>query len=201
MTDNDSGTSGPPTLSDLLERHRQALVRFLEKEARGLFRWENADDLAQGIHLQALQVEDRFDYQGEEAFIGWIFQVARQHIARRNAHWKAIKRDAGMMLRISTSDSSVADGPRSGIDPAISMTGPVTFADRRDRLRLAVQAIAVLPERDREIVQWMAEDVDIKEMAERLAITYDAAQRARHRSLERFRQAYAVLEQRRRPGP
>lgn len=182
-------------LTDLLAQHRDALLRFLEKEARGLMRYETADDLAQGVHLHALEVEEHFQYRGEPAFMGWLFTIARQHIARRHAHWSAMKRNAGRLLRVSTGQDSEMS---AGVDPAASATGPLTFAERRENLRIATDALGTLPERDRNLLLWMSEGLDIKDVAERLEISYDAAQRARHRAMERFRQAFTVLEGQRR---
>lgn len=187
------GQDDTPTLSALLERHRDALARFLQKEARGLLRYEAVDDLVQGVHLQSIQVEEHFEYRGDDAFLGWLFTVARQHIARRHAHWTAMKRNAGHLIRVSTGSSDASSMGSSGVDPAMSATGPLTFAERREQLQTAVRALACLPERDRQLVQWMSEGVDIRDVADRLEIGYDAAQRARHRAIERFRQAFTVL--------
>ena len=99
-----------PPLAELLARHRGQLVRFLSREAGGLMRFEDAEDLAQGVQMHALRVEDRFTYQGEPQFIGWIHAVARRYIADRNAYWKALKRNAGTMLRLTFGASSQPGG-------------------------------------------------------------------------------------------
>jgi len=184
-----------PDLSELLIRHRDDLERFLLREAAGLLRHEGVDDLVQGVHLRALGVEEHFTWQGDAAFLGWIRKVARQHVADRNAYWRALKRSAGHLLRVSTG----SDGSRtSGIDPAASMTGPVTFADRRESLSTAMRALDTLRPRDREIIQLVSRDVSLAEIAETLDLSYDAAQQARARALERFRKAFTVLAPRRR---
>lgn len=179
-----------PELPDLLASTRDTLVAFVANNAGGLLRYETAEDLAQGIHLHVLGIADRFEYRSDAEFTAWLKVVAKQWLAARVAHWSALKRDAGQMLRIST-----APGSETGIrlDPAASQTGPVTFADRKEMILRAVKALATLGERDRDLVRSMAGGETIGEIAERLELGYDAAQRAHHRALDRFRKAYRVL--------
>ncbi|MCK6459941.1 MAG: hypothetical protein L6Q95_08615, partial [Planctomycetes bacterium] len=74
------------------------------------------------------------------------------------------------------------------MDPAATATGPSTFAARREHLKLAVQALAALPPRDRDLVKSTSED------AERLGLRYDAAKQARLRALGRFRKAFDLAK-------
>jgi len=48
--------------------------------------------------------------------------------------------------------------------------------------------------RDRELVRLMARDFSVREIATRLGVSEAAAQRARHRAVERFRKIYTILE-------
>jgi len=190
---DDSAPPGDETsFTRLLERHRPALVRYLGRKASGLLKYENAEDLAQGVHLQALENRDRFAYQGEEKFMAWLFRLAVQHVADRHAYWHALKRNACSVLRVAGGDS-VTGSFASAIDPPASITGPFTFAQRREMVGTAMKAVASLPPRDRDLVTWMSEGLSIQEMAGRLAITYAAAERARLRALERFRKAFELL--------
>lgn len=179
-----------PPLTDLLERHRDQLVRFLAREAGGLMRYEDAEDLAQGVHMHALRVEERFEYQGEPQFIGWLYAVARRYIADRNAYWKALKRNAGTMLRLTFGASSE---PGSGaFAPPARLTGPQTFAQRREMVDVAAEAIAALPERDQRIVELANRGMDIDQLADALEVSAAAAQRARHRAVERFEKLFRL---------
>ena len=54
-------------------------------------------------------------------------------------------------------------------------------------LELATRALSLLPERDRSLVRWASEGVDLTEQAERLGLGYAAVQRAAHRAVERLR--------------
>lgn len=189
--------SDAPTLEELLVRHRDVLVRYLQRRGSGLLRFEGAEDLAQAVHMKAVNARERFEYRGEQAFIGWICTLGRQHIADRNAYWKAQKRNAGPMLRITYSaPDTMGGGP--GIAPAAEQRGPTTFAGVREQVELAARAIATLPSRDAQIVGLIRQGADVDAVAEALGVSYAAAQRARLRAIERFRKAFELLT--RRPG-
>ncbi len=177
-------------MAALLLAHRHRLVGFLIKEASGLRRFEDAEDLAQGVHLHALKVAKHFEYRTEKEFISWLFTVARRYIATRNAYWKALKRDAGPMLRVTFGAGSTPGGAVPA--PPARATGPQTFAQRREHLSVAAKAIAALPERDRQIAELVSSGSDIAGIAEALGITYEAAQRARLRTLERFGKLFTI---------
>jgi len=176
-------------LEELLTRHRETLVRYFRRHGAYLRRYEASEDLAQGVHLHAVKHQDQFAYQGEPQFVSWLLRLAHQHLADRVAHWKALKRDAGPMMRISFSGA--------GVEPAGSLTGPLTYASRKEQLRLATLAMDGLPPRDREIVRLMTDGAGIETVAERLAVSEAAAQRARLRAMDRFRKIYAIVERRR----
>ena len=181
------------SLDELLVRHRDELVAFLEREASGLLRYEAAEDLAQGVHLRALEGAAAFTYRGEKEFFAWLYTVARRHVADRHAYWSALKRGSGKVLRLSWSRTGTQGGDAT---PAGSTTGPSGFAAKREMLALAAQALAVLPARDRDLVRWASEDVDLNEQARRLEISYAAVQRAGLRALDRFRKAFELVQRR-----
>ena len=185
-------------LTALLDAHRDELVRHLRRIGAHLSRYEGAEDLAQGVLLHALKVADRFEYQGDAAFTGWIREVARRYVARRTAYWRALKRDAGPLLRVTLADSSES-GSGSGVNPEARATGPVTFADRRAQVEVALRALDLLPARDRRLVEAVARGLSIAETAEDMGISKAAAQRARLRAQERFRQTFELAMRRRSP--
>jgi hypothetical protein len=63
-------------------------------------------------------------------------------------------------------------------------------------LKLAIEALATLLPKDRDLVRWSSEDVPLEEQAKRLGVSYDVAKQARLRALERFRKAYALATRR-----
>lgn len=167
----------------LLVRHRPRLVRYFERRAGALRRQESPEDLAQGVHLYAIQHRDAFEYQGEPAAVGWLLRLARQHHARRIEHWNAMKRDGGRMLRLTLAEHPAAEGP-----------GPRTAAEQSEQLLLAARAMDGLPERDFELVQLMTRDLSVREIAERLGLSEAAAQKARLRAMDRFRKIFVILD-------
>lgn len=176
-------------LADALARSRDLLVGFVGKHAGWLLHFEGAEDLTQGVHLRALETADRFEWRGEEAFRAWMLTVARQHLAARAGHWRALKRDGGKMLRLASSSGDSA----SGFDPSASWTGPITFAVRREMLAVAAQALETLSARDREFVHGKLDGQPVDRMATRLGISYDAAQRGALRAMDRFRTSFELL--------
>jgi RNA polymerase sigma factor (sigma-70 family) len=176
-------------LEALLNAHDKELRRFVRAHAGQLLRRESEEDLVQGITLRALERANSFRDQGGPAFRAWIVTVARSYLADRANYWRALRRKPGALLRLTS-------GGTGGVDPAATGTGPSTFAARREHLKLAVEALAALPSRDRDLVKWTSEDVPLEEQAERLGLSYDAAKQARLRALERFRKAFDLATRR-----
>ena len=177
-----------PALADLLVRYRRQLVRHLERAGGGLLAYESAEDLAQGVHLRALD-DGSFEYRSDEAFVAWLYTVAGRHVADRNDYWKALKRGSGRVLRLTMSGT----GSWAGFGPVATATGPSTFASRRELLVIVAKAMSALPERDRRLVRWASEGLSVGEQAERLELTYAAAQRAGLRAQDRLRKAVELV--------
>ena len=183
--------SGPP-LAELLIRHRPDVLRYVESHGGRTLRFESAEDLVQGVHLRALERADTFEYRSEPEFLGWLYSVVRGYLSHRREHWHALKRRPAKLLRITQGLGETRD-PGAAREPARKRTGPVTFAERRQQLERAVKALALLLPRDADIVQCHTEGLSIHDLAARYEITYQAAQRAHHRALERFRKAFDAI--------
>ncbi|MEM7307773.1 MAG: sigma-70 family RNA polymerase sigma factor [Planctomycetota bacterium] len=183
-------SSPTPQLEDLLVAHRGVLVALLERESGGLRRYESAEDLAQDVHLRALREAEAFRYEGEAPFRAWLFRVARNHVAERHAYWTALKRGSARALRLSLGATTFSSGVTP---PEAPITGPSTFAERRELLVLATKALASLPARDAQLVRWRSEGMELELQADHLELSYAAAQRAGLRAVERFRQAFELV--------
>lgn len=181
------------TLESLLARHGPSMLPFLARNAGPLLRFETAEDLLQGLQVRALERGAEFIYQGEKQFFAWLHALARDHIRDRRRYWSAMKRGPARLLRLTDAASATTD-PAAVREPAVRRTGPSTFASRREQLALAVKALAALLPRDRDLVSFHAEGLTIQETADRLGLSYDAAERARARALERFRKAFRLIE-------
>lgn len=194
MSDAIHDDQGRPTILEaLLERHRPRLAAFLARNGANLLRWESVEDLVQDVHLRALRASPRFDYQGEEAFVGWLLLLARNHCADRFEYWRALKRNSGDVLRLTLGAGETVAG---ALDPAATDTGPMTHAWRREQLVVATRALAMLGERDRSLVEWASRGVPLAEQATRLGVSYDAVERAGRRAQERLRRTFELLVRR-----
>ena len=180
-----------PVLGDLLDRHRARLSGLVRGEAKGLLRYETEDDLVQGIVLRALERGSGFEWRGEPSFFAWIRRIGESYIADRRAHWGALKRRSGRVLRFASGDET-RGGSVVG-EPAADGTGPSTFAARREMIALAAKALDLLLPRDRDLVRWSSEGVPLEEQADRLGIAYEAVGKARQRAVERFRKTFALV--------
>jgi RNA polymerase sigma factor (sigma-70 family) len=179
-------------LIPVLERVRDPLNAYLQREARGLLLRESLDDVVQGVHLRALRQAEQLEIRSDGEFFNWLKIVARQHVLDRQKYWGALRRQGGAMLRITSSPASSESGGR-GIDLAGTNTGPATYAMRREMLELAANAIKTLLPRDQELVRYTTDSMPIDQIAKLLGVSYDAAEQARRRALERFRKAYELL--------
>ena len=165
---------------------------MFRSEGGRLLAWEDVDDLVQGVHVRALEAAAGVEFRSAPEWRGWLFTLARQQIGKRAAYWQAMKRDARRLLRLTWHGISASASQLYQGDPSTPHTGPVTFAQRRELLALAVEATSTLQERDRRIVAHGA-DVSLDTLAADLGVSRDAAQRARHRAMARFELAFQVL--------
>ncbi len=175
-------------LEGRLQAHANEIARIVARAA-GLLRYESREDLCQGVVLRALERGGRYRDDGEASFVAWLRAVGRSYLADRSRYWQALRRRPGGLLRLT------AHGSR-GVEPADGGPGPSTVASRKEHLRLAVQALATLLPRDRDLVQWSSEEVPLEEQARRLGVGYDAAKQARLRAIERFRKAFRLATSR-----
>lgn len=180
-------------MSELLVRYEGRLHGLLSREAGGILPFETVEDLAQGVNLRALKEAARFAYRSDEEFLAWLHVLARRYIADRHDYWSAIRRGSGRVLRLTWNDSQGGGDPLAELMPPETRTGPSTFASRREMVVLATRALHRLPPRDRSLVRWMSEGVDLREQAEKLDMTYEAAQRAGLRAVERFRKIFRLI--------
>jgi len=170
--------------------HRDDLAALVKREAGApLLRFEGPDDLVQGVLYEALRSAPEFRLKSDDEFRGWLVTIARRHLAARKRYWFSLKRHRSRILRLTRGGSE--GGP--AVPLIDSRTGPSTFAARRENLLLATRALALLLPRDRDIVRASSEGLTVAELAERLGVSAEAAQRARHRALERLRKAYLVV--------
>lgn len=178
-----------PRLTELIVERSQDLDRLVRRYAGALLTRETIEDLAQTVRLKLLESEATFEWRGDAAFHSWLETVVRNELNARRTYWNAARRAAGHLLRI-TSNPGMTGG---GIQPRADATGPVSFAERRDQVDLAVRAIETLLPRDQEILEMERAGASIADIASKLALSEAAAGKARQRALERFRRAFELI--------
>lgn len=178
---------------ELVETHRHELLDFVRRRVpRNLLLFESIEDLVQGVCTHALERSETFQARDSPSDRAWLFELSRNFLIDRQRYWQALKRSGGRLLR-------AMEGPQNQTewdpirDLAASVTGPSTFASRREQLRLAAQALSLLLDSDRALVASLVHGESIAELSERLGVSPAAAQRARHRALERFRGTFALV--------
>ncbi|MEL6714850.1 MAG: sigma-70 family RNA polymerase sigma factor [Planctomycetota bacterium] len=181
-----------PNLEELLVERARELDALVRRHAGALLARETAEDLAQSIRLRILERSDGFEWRGEAAFGAWLRTVARNELDARRAHWNAARRSAGRLLRLTYGPASGAEAGRAA-QPADGATGPLSFAERRDLVDLAVRALETLPDRDQRLVELTQSGATTREIGERLGLGLEAATKARQRALERFRRAFELI--------
>jgi hypothetical protein len=179
--------------ADWLGGQRELLAGFVRRRAgRLLLRLETTEDLVQGVCAHLLSRDDAPVPLEEPARRAWLFTACERWLSDRRDHWTALKRRGGEVLRLTFGDTD-SEELRAIRDVAASVTGPSTFAVRREQVALAALALDMLLPRDRTLIEGLCADVELDEQARRLSISYDAAERARLRALERFRRCFQIV--------
>jgi len=173
-----------------IAQQRVELLRFVERRAGGaLIRMESPEDLAQDVLARALRHADGFEWRDQASFRAWLFEVARNHLEDRRAYWSALKRAGAQALRLGETEEL-----RLGLDElAASVTGPSTFAARREQVGLAARALALLLPRDRELIEGLVQGWSAAEHAARLGTSTTLVESARKRALERLRKTFRLV--------
>jgi RNA polymerase sigma factor (sigma-70 family) len=175
----------------LVDREGDTLRRFVERHGRGLLQFESVEDLVQGATLVALQNESNFEFRGDGAFVTWLQRVAQRFIANRHAYWTARKRDAGHILRITTSDRS--EFSRTGGIHPYAGNPPSRPSIREEELMRAARAISLLLPRDQTVLRLVAAEQSTEDIAQELGLAVETARRVRARALQRFRKSLNLL--------
>lgn len=185
--------SEAPDFARRIAAQHSELLRFVERRAGGaLVRMESPEDLAQDVLARALRNAANFEWRDEAGLRAWLFEVARNHLQDRRVYWSALKRAGTAVLRLN-GEFEGDDALREIGDLAASVTGPSTFASRREQLAVAAKALALLLPRDRELVEGVAHGLSASEHALRLGLSTQAVESARKRALERLRKTFRLV--------
>lgn len=155
-------------------RHLPRLRAFIRLRCGPAIRArESASDLAQSVCREVIEDLDRFDYQGEPAFLGWLFAKALSKVRDRNRYHRAQKRDHGREVSIA--------------DQYATIVTPSRVAGGHEEVQRMEGAFDELPEEYREvIVLRKLADLSYEEVGARLGKSAAAARALCDRAMKRL---------------
>lgn len=176
-------------MAELLTSHAQRLLESVRAELGDRLRTRlESQDVMQQVYLDALNNIDKFVSQGHDSFFRWLHRIALNRIcdADRKA-FKTTKRAGelrvGDMVPADASVLNLLD------HLPVSMSGPVTTADREDRVKLLQQAIEQLSPDHRQVLELRyLKQLSVEETAERMERTDRAIRSMSVRALIRLRE-------------
>ena len=134
----------------LFARNLPGLVAFVRSRLGArLAARESATDIAQSVCREVLEDLDDFEYRGEEAFRGWVYQQAVRKILDRTRYYGRDRRD---VAREVAQRAAGDDDLPSLVDVLGTIATPSRHASAREELERFEAALATLPENQRDTV-------------------------------------------------
>ncbi len=176
----------------LLSTHAQRLLTSVRAELGERLRQRlESQDVMQQVYLDALNNIDKFVDQGHDSFFRWLRRIAVNRFC--DVDRKAFKTEKrGKEVRVGDVGRSV------GVDDSLlnlldhipaGVSGPVTVADRSDRIKLLAGALNRLSEDHREVLRLRyLEELSVEETAARMNRTDRAIRGLCVRALIRLRE-------------
>jgi RNA polymerase sigma-70 factor (ECF subfamily) len=151
----------------LYRRYRDSILKYCYYR---LGEWEEAEDAASAIFVKALDHLPHFAEHGD-SFRSWLFSIAHNEITDR---YRRRQRRAALTL------SEARDLP----DPAAS---PEEIALAGERRTQVATLLALVPARERAVLELRAADCNTREIAQILRISEQNVRTAQSRALSRLR--------------
>ncbi len=176
-----------PSLDGSAERYRALLrvqVRKLQLSPTLAKRFDSSD-LVQETLLRAHQHHDQFRGQTDAQLLAWLYEILRNVIHDEMAKAHAQKRDAALEQSLDAALASASD--HLGKYLAVQAS-PAEWAERKEQLLRAAEAIDRLPEEQRDaVVLRDLEGLPLAEVAARLGRTEKSAAGLLRRGREALR--------------
>jgi RNA polymerase sigma-70 factor (ECF subfamily) len=109
-------------------------------------------DILQEALLEALRGLERFEMRDESSLIRWLATLVEHRITARAGYHGAAKRSASVVPLDGVPEDGSAPGDRSRPEPASPRAGPRTELEGRESAAAVQEALAELPEMQRELV-------------------------------------------------
>ena len=158
------------------EQHRERLLSVIYlRMGRDLRVRMDPEDVLQEVAIEAVKSWDTL--AAEDNASAWLVTLALRKVAR-------ILRD---QLGVAARDPRREHSMKTDLPIADRRTGPVTNADRKDRLELLEQALDRLSDAHREVIMLMKiEGLSAREVGERMGRSENAVHLLLSRSLKRL---------------
>lgn len=168
------------------EEYFPPLFRFAVPRVAG--NEDAAEEVAQATLCKA--VRKLGTYRGEAALLTWLCTFCRHEIS---AHWRARGR-TGEPVELVEDEPAV----RAALDSiGAGLERPDDAAERREIARLVQVALDRLPPRYGNALEWKyLDDIPVREIAARLALSPKAAESLLTRARDAFRDAFSILTNR-----
>ncbi len=182
-------------VDDLLERHREALVRLVALRLdRAIARRVDASDIVQDVLVEANRRLDDYLQNRKMPFHLWLRQIAQDrmidaHRRHRGAARRSIDREQSL-TRPELSDRSAMDLAAMLHDRELTPAAAATRRELQERFRAAIDQ---LDEPDREVILLRHfEELSNQEVAQTLELSEPAAGMRYLRAIRRLR---VILDQ------
>jgi RNA polymerase sigma-70 factor (ECF subfamily) len=181
-------------VDDLLSLVRPHLEQLARRYADPGAASESTADLVQEAALRIWQKLDQFrggeNYDQTAAmFSDWISQIVRHLALDRYRERHAQRREPSQgVLPLKSPGPGESTGLEGRIDPAASEPTPSANVQSGEQAQLVQRALAgIADDTDREIVRLcFFEGLSLRQIAERLDLSYDKVRERYHRSLKRL---------------
>ena len=168
-------------IDELLQHHLPGLRAFVQHRiSPRLLAKESSSDVVQSVCREVLLGVASFQYQGEAAFRGWLYQTALRKLADHQRHFEAQKRDAQPvpLSTLSAAEFSLI---------ASAVHSPSSQAMMREELERLERAFASLSESDQLILRMIRiEGLSHAQVAQRLQCSEESSRKQLSRALARL---------------
>ena len=136
------------SLDRLCARYYPRVLRIVRARIHSDFRQVLAsEDVAQAVFIKALRQFDRFEFRNDASLVNWLARIAQWEIHDHRSYYLAQQRDVRRQQRIQSNPGSCTQP--APIDPS---TRPLDRAIRQERQSHVTEAVASLPEVERELI-------------------------------------------------
>lgn len=180
--------------SSAIGRLTQALRPYLKTVVRNelgrenLVGVEDESDIVQQALAQATAGLSGFRGQTLSEWSAWLAAIARNEARKSRRYWQADRRSVR---------KQVTGTPELLENEAGELTSPSSAASRDEEMVRLTQALAGLPEAQRQLIHWRQnENLSHAEIAKRLDISVETSRQRCKSAMDALRRSWAALEKR-----